>query len=309
MTEEEQPVNADQEPVTEEAAQPAEEPQEIPAVLQQEQIPLVQLEVSRSDGEHSEIKQESASAAAVSAPREELALEANGNLVEPKAEQPVVPAAEPSGSSAAKEKISFKKIIGIAAVLIIIFIVIFYATRKPAAETTDITGPSVTVSSSIEQGKVNIIEETKNDINVLVSNGDATVYPQVKVTAYLGNTQKNPNSSDCALAYPLDREIDKKYDSNMINTMLGLLQPLSAAEKEQGYVSAIPNGTILKYLKLDDTGVMSVNLSGNISKAAGSCAVTAIKAQIKATISQFAAVKSVVICIDGNCNESQTLQP
>lgn len=208
-----------------------------------------------------------------------------------------------------KEKMPANKIIGIIIVLIIILVVVFYATRKPAAETADESKQSITVSSSLEQGKVSIIEETKNDINVLVSNGDETAYPKTKVMVYLGNTQKNPNSADCSLAYPLEREIDKKYDSNMINTMIGLLEPLSAAEKEKGYVSVIPSGTTLKYLKLDDSGVMSVNLSGNISKAAGSCAVTAIKSQIRDTISQFASVKAVVICIDGNCNESEILQP
>ncbi|MFA6526353.1 MAG: GerMN domain-containing protein [Candidatus Buchananbacteria bacterium] len=208
-----------------------------------------------------------------------------------------------------KEKMPANKIIGIIIVLIVILVVVFYATRKPAAETADENKQSITVSSSLEQGKVSIIEETKNDIKVLVSNGDETAYSKTKVTVYLGNTQKNPNSADCSLAYPLEREIDKKYDSNMINTMIGLLEPLSTGEKEKGYVAVIPAVTTLKYLKLDDSGVMSVNLSGNISKAAGSCAVTAIKSQIKETISQFAAVKAVVICIDGNCNESEILQP
>jgi len=207
------------------------------------------------------------------------------------------------------EKMRPSTIIGIIAVFIVILAVIFFATRQPAAVTLGNDGQTVSVSGAKEQGKVNIIEETKSDINVTVNDGTKTAYPKVKVIVYLGNTQKNPNSADCSLAYPVEREIDKKYDSNMINTMLGLLEPLSAAEKEQGFVSTVPSGTILKYLKLDDSGAMSVNLSGTISQAAGSCAVTAIKAQIKDTIMQFAAVKSVVICIDGNCDESRILQP
>lgn len=308
------------------------------AAPRQEQIPLAEPEedVIETVNEYKEIEPAVAEEVVVESTPDEAPVETAPEAVdevkvdEAKIEEPAVeeisaeetkeekaeeeiksdePAAVEDKIKTDKEKMPANKIIGIIIVLIIILIVVFYATRKPAAVTVDENGQSITVSNSLEQGKVSIIEETKKDINVLVSNGDETAYPKTKVTVYLGNTQKNPNSADCSLVYPLEREIDKKYDSNMINTMIGLLDPFSAAEKEKGYVSVIPNGTILKYLKLDDSGVMSVNLSGNISKAAGSCAVTAIKSQITETISQFAAVKSVVICIDGNCNEGEILQP
>jgi|GEM_PF-5195790 len=201
-------------------------------------------------------------------------------------------------------------IIAIAIVLIVILALIYRAAKPAADDDSEIGGRQVQVSDAPEQGKVNIIEEVRNDISVAVSsNVDEPAYPQVKVTVYLGNTAKNPNSADCSLAYPLDRETDKKYDSDMINTVLGLLRPLSPQEKEQGFVSAIPNGTILKYLKLDDSGAMSANFSGAISRAAGSCAVTAIRSEIEATLLQFAAVKSVVICIDGECRPDRILQP
>ena len=88
-----------------------------------------------------------------------------------------------------------------------------------------------------------------------------------------------------------------------------MLQPLTSTEKEAGYVSVIPDGSLLKSIKLDDSGVATATFTGNLNKAAGSCAVTAIKAQIKDTLLQFASVKSVVICIDENCKEDEILQP
>lgn len=198
----------------------------------------------------------------------------------------------------------------IAAIALIAFIVSIYFVTRPTDEAPmDIAGDGISVSSSLEQGKVNIIEEIKNDINVLVSDDRRSAYPKVRATVYLGNMIKNPNSVDCSLVYPVERHISEEYDSDMINAMRALLEPITESEKSEGYVSLIPAGTSLKYLKLDDTGVMSVNLSGPISMAAGSCAVTAIRSQITETISQFAAVKDVIICIDDNCSPDRILQP
>jgi len=324
MDEEEKTAADGPEAVSGAAAAPAEAIEKSEAALQQEQLPLTQPaaedEPSVAAADIAEPGIEPAPADPVSAPSadEEAEMpEVNGAPAEIEAVEPALepekisPAAEPAEASAPamREKMPLSTVIGIAVVLLVVIVLVFIVTRKPAAETFYADGQQVSVSSSLEQGKINIIEETKNDINVLVDDNGKPAFPKMKVTVYLGNTQKNPNSADCSLAYPLEREIDQEYDSNMINTMIGLLEPLSVTEKERGYVSAIPNGTSLEYLKLDDTGVMSVNLSGNISKAAGSCAVTAIRSQIAETISQFAAVKSVVICVDGNCREDEILQP
>lgn len=227
-----------------------------------------------------------------------------------KIEEPVVePISTPADIQRSEENSSFKNAIGIIGVLLAILALVYFVTKNPANTVTPLSNQIVSVSTTQEQGKVNIIEEVKNDVNIPGGGSEDIVYQKIKATAYLGNTQKNPNSIDCALTYPLEREIDKKYESPMINSVLALLEPLTLAEKEQGFVSAIPAGTILKYLKLDDSGVMSVNLSGNISKAAGSCAVTAIRSAITNTLSQFSSVKSVIICIDGNCNDEEILQP
>lgn len=226
---------------------------------------------------------------------------------EPAVDQPVI--ANNSLPPVAEEKVKFSTIAGVVIMLIVILVVIYFATKKPVDQKVTNNEQNVSVSTTPEQGKINIIEEVKNDLNILGGGSEDIVYLKIKATAYLGNTQKSSGSENCALTFPVEREIDKKYDSPMINSVLALLQPLTPEEKEQGYVSAIPSGTILKYLKLDDSGNMSVNLSGNIGKVAGSCAVTAVKATIKDTLSQFSSVKSVIICIDDNCDDQKILQP
>jgi len=221
---------------------------------------------------------------------------------------------EPKAPEAKKEedkkiKINTNTVIIVIIVLAVVLGIIFLLSKKSDRDEKSESNVSVSVDGRQEQGKISIIEETKDDIKVLTASNDRIAWPKTKVIAYFGNTQKNPNSADCSLTYLLEREIDKRYDSNMLNSVLAVLEPLKNIEKEKGYVSSIPEGSSLKYIKLDDSGVATVNFSGNLNKAAGSCAVTAIKSQIKDTLLQFASVKSVVICIDDNCQEDEILQP
>jgi len=202
-----------------------------------------------------------------------------------------------------------KTVIYVIVAVLIVLVVVFIASRKPVSDDLRNFGSTVSVKDQLEQGKITIIEETRDDISVLIAGTEEIKWPKTKVFAFFGNTRNNPNSQDCSLSYPLEREIDKRYDSNMLNSVLALLEPLSNLEKEKGYVSSIPTGTKLEYIKLDDSGVATVNFSGNIGRAAGSCAVTAIKTQIRDTVSQFASVKSIVICINDNCKEDEILQP
>lgn len=199
----------------------------------------------------------------------------------------------------------------IVAIILVIGLVIFSFWRLLSNDNSKRQGEqiSISVNDSLEQGKVSIIEETREEINVLTNQPQTTDYDSIEVNAFFANSLKDPDQLDCGRVFLLKRSIPKKYDSNLLNSVLGLLEPLSAKEKEAGYLSAIPEGTILKYIKLEDSGTAVVNFSGNLNKSAGSCAVTAIRAQIAQTLLQFSAVKSVMICIDNNCNQDEILQP
>lgn len=221
--------------------------------------------------------------------------------------QPAVAAATVAVTT---KKNRLNTVIAIIIALALILVVVFLTSNKTASNTSSTNSDiKVSVDGNLEQGKVSILEEVKDDIKVSLDSSDETVWTKTKVLTFFGNTQKNPNIADCGQTYPLQREIDKRYDSNILNSVLALLEPLVASEKESGYVSVIPDGTLLKSVKLDDSGVATVTFAGNLDKAAGACAVTAIKAQIKDTLLQFASVKTVVICINDNCQEDEILQP
>jgi len=175
---------------------------------------------------------------------------------------------------------------------------------------SDYNNFKIKVKGEAETGQVNIIEQVNPDIQV---NGQATTtqepLPTGKNFTFYLNTKNDPNTQNCERVYPLERVVEKKYDSDIINTTINLLTPLEPAEKDKGFASAIPDGTFLQYIKIDDSGNLEANFSGNIAKAAGSCAVSAIRAQITQTLSQFSQVKTVKICINGNCRQDEILQP
>jgi hypothetical protein len=215
-----------------------------------------------------------------------------------------------TGNKSMIAQLTSKKNLTILAIIaVIVALGAYFWKQNSDSEYGNYGDIKVQVNDQLEQGKVSIIEEVNDDINTLSEGGSAAKPVMTEVVAFFGNTQKDPGTQDCSRVFALKREIPKQYDSNMLNSVLALVNPLSAAEKEAGYISLIPDGTFLRYIKLDDSGVAMANFSGGIAKTAGSCAVTAIKAQIRATLMQFSAVKSVVICVDDNCHEEEILQP
>ena len=199
-------------------------------------------------------------------------------------------------------------IIGIVVVLAIILVWMWQGNTKD--DNKDISGSknsdTVVVSDQKEQGTVKIVGGSTSTLGI-----DNTVLlnaNEVKITAYFGNTQKNKAMTDCSIVFPLDRAVEKKYDSEVINTVKGLLLSLTANETSAGFISSVPVETTLKYVKISN-GVAEVNFSAGLNKIGGSCAVTAARAQIEKTLLQFPQVKSVRICVDGNCNQDTILQP
>jgi len=212
-----------------------------------------------------------------------------------------------------KEKAKFlvqsKKFWLIVGVIVIIIVLVYWwlANQKNTKDNFVRNDITIKVDGAKQEGKVNIIdefkEETTTDKQLVVTTTDYVII------AYYPNTKQDPNMEDCSKVYPLKRRAEKKYDSNIVNTVRGLLFPLSTEEKEQGFVSAIPDKTFLQYIKIDNNGTAEVNFSGQIAKVAGSCAVTAIRSQITETLMQFPAIKKITICINGNCKQEEILQP
>ena len=82
---------------------------------------------------------------------------------------------------------------------------------------------------------------------------------------------------------------------------------LSNAEKEEGYFTSINYGVRINKLTIEN-GVAEIDFDEQLeSEVAGSCQVSAIRAQITETLMQFETVKDVVISINGKTED--ILQP
>lgn len=228
--------------------------------------------------------------------------------------EPIKESSEKKIMTENEKAILYKRVVwalGIIAVLIFISWLVF---RDQGDADKNLSGDNVkiTVDPKAKEGTVSIIDEVRGDIKVggqTISSDSQSQGEGYKITVYYLNTKNDPEMKNCGEVHPLERIGEKKYDSNIVNTVRGLLAPLTQEEKDKGYSSAIPENTFLQYVKLNGNGNMEANFSGQISKAAGSCAVTAIRAQISQTLMQFANVKTVTICINGNCKQDEILQP
>lgn len=181
--------------------------------------------------------------------------------------------------------------------------------QGPNQEENDI---NISVDNTPQDGTVNIISEeewnqqqnSEQTDQQLVKRLDGYVY----VMSYYNNLEKDPGLLDCSSVYPLERKIEDRYGADTVSAVIGLLRPLSEEEKQAGWSSAIPAETYLMEIKLENK-TAKVYLAGEVANLGGSCAVTAVRAQLEQTLKQFSYVDEVVICINGNCRQDEILQP
>jgi hypothetical protein len=111
----------------------------------------------------------------------------------------------------------------------------------------------------------------------------------------------------CDQVYPVRRQVSS--NSNIYRaTLESLFEGPTKKEIENGYVSSLPEGVKLKSVAADAEGTVTADFSSRLEyRVAGSCLVTAIRAQIESTLKQFPEVRNVVISIEGQ--KEGILQP
>jgi len=85
-----------------------------------------------------------------------------------------------------------------------------------------------------------------------------------------------------------------------------LLDGPSAEERRNGFGTEIPARTRLRDITITD-GHAVADFSADLNHTAGSCSVTAARAEIERTLRQFPTVRSVTITINGEAKG--VLQP
>jgi len=132
------------------------------------------------------------------------------------------------------------------------------------------------------------------------------VMGRLPVLVFFGNSQNDPDASDCATTYSTPRLILASADKYLA-TLEELLGGPTEKEQEQGFFSSINPGIQIPSVNFLG-GTVTVNFQSDLETAVGgSCRVTAIRSQIENTLKQFPEVKEVVISVDGRV--ADVLQP
>jgi hypothetical protein len=137
---------------------------------------------------------------------------------------------------------------------------------------------------------------------------NAPAKTQKNAKVFFSNSQKNPDMIDCGLVYPVERPIDLsgRFDEETIKINLeALFAGPTDEEKKSGYFTSLN-----KDVKINKVYIFESSLKVDFDKkleegAAGSCKVSAIRAQLENTMKQYD--KTVVISIDGRTDD--ILQP
>jgi hypothetical protein len=128
----------------------------------------------------------------------------------------------------------------------------------------------------------------------------------VTAKVYFGNSVLDPGNA-CSQAFPAERQVN--IQPSVYRSVLdALLAGPTDEEKKAGFFSVIPVGTRLKSVAADAEGIVTADFSSELERGtAGSCRVTAIRAQIESSLKQFPEVRGVVISVDGRTGD--VLQP
>ncbi|MFA4872015.1 MAG: GerMN domain-containing protein [Patescibacteria group bacterium] len=219
----------------------------------------------------------------------------------------------PVGDTAAPSKLSRSALVIRAIVIIaIVGFAVWYlglAGRVDKDNISSVADVNIVVDTNKQEGIVTIIgEDELGNINQNAQNGQNLANPMATSSVKIKAFYRKTGDTDCSRVYALERETEKKYDSDLINTIRGLLAPLSEAEKASGFIADIPVGTTLGFIKVNNN-VAVINFSDKLNAVSGACAISAVKSQINQTAKQFPYVKEVIICINANCLPDQILQP
>lgn len=153
-------------------------------------------------------------------------------------------------------------------------------------------------SSAKDGSEINMVHVP---LRIRVASPTATSSLQV----YFTNSQKNPGAVDCAVVFAVRRSV-ASTSAIARAAIEQLLRGPTVDERRNSFATEIPTGTRLKDIVINN-GLAEVDFSREMNSAAGSCRVTAIRAQVERTLRQFPTVRRVVISVEGDSQGA--LQP
>lgn len=128
---------------------------------------------------------------------------------------------------------------------------------------------------------------------------------KMKLKVFFSNNELDPEIS-CNQVFPVEREVDKTQAVAKA-ALTELLAGIKPEESEAGFFTSLNQNIKIQSLSIEN-GIAKVDFNKQLETGiGGSCRVSAIRAQIVATLKQFPSVDEVIISIDGRTED--ILQP
>lgn len=109
----------------------------------------------------------------------------------------------------------------------------------------------------------------------------------------------------CDAVWPVARAVESSR-ADAEAALVELLEGPTSAERDRGFLTSIPGGVGLRSLRVEE-GTAHADFDRTLDRAAGSCRVLAIRAQIERTLLRLPGVDDVVISVEGDVETA--LQP
>lgn len=109
----------------------------------------------------------------------------------------------------------------------------------------------------------------------------------------------------CDAVWPVARAVEPERDVGEA-VLAELLEGPTPAERDRGFLTSIPEGVRLRSLQVEDETARA-DFDRTLDRAAGSCRVLAIRAQVERTLLRLPGIDDVVISVEGDVEEA--LQP
>ncbi len=109
----------------------------------------------------------------------------------------------------------------------------------------------------------------------------------------------------CDAVWPVARAVEPERDVGEA-VLAELLEGPTPAERDRGFLTSIPEGVRLRSLQVED-GTARADFDRTLDRAAGSCRVLAIRAQVERALLRLPGIDDVVISVEGDVEEA--LQP
>jgi spore germination protein GerM len=133
--------------------------------------------------------------------------------------------------------------------------------------------------------------------NLFITNSAIAFEWEKSVNVYFPNS-KMGSDTDCSKVFPVSRTI-LNAETFGPGALEALLEGTISEEKTFGYFSALNSGILIQKFEIKNK-VAYIDFDSRLNtKVAGSCKITAIKAQIENTLNNLPDIDSVVISVNG----------